>query len=104
MARTADDEQSDWFGGDSSGRGGWWEEGDGGDSSRPHSALAMEDTDSEEIGDPAFKAILAGSFEHLSEEAKQAYRAHMMWVREGLRDTAGAPYYECEYNLRVLPT
>nr|CAD7199388.1 unnamed protein product [Timema douglasi] len=79
-----DDEQSDWFGGDSSGRGGWWEEGDGGDSSRPQSALAMEDTDSEEVGDPAFKAILAGSFEHLSEEAKQAYRAHMMWVREGL--------------------
>nr|CAD7571551.1 unnamed protein product [Timema californicum] len=82
--READDEQSDWFGGDSSGRGGWWEEGDGGDSSRSQSALAMEDTDSEEVGDPAFKAILAGSFEHLSEEAKQAYRAHMMWVREGL--------------------
>jgi hypothetical protein len=40
--------------------------------------------DADEDSDPAFHAILTGSFEHLTEEAKQAYRVHMQWIREGL--------------------
>jgi hypothetical protein len=50
--------------------------------------------DIDEDSDPAFHAILTGSFEHLSEEAKQAYRVHMQWIREGL-----VSYVLCRFAL-----
>ncbi|XP_067011470.2 G patch domain-containing protein 2 isoform X2 [Anabrus simplex] len=77
--REGDDEQSDWFG--EPGKS-WWED-DSQDRSRTPIRLADEDTDREDC-DPAFQAILAASFEHLSEEAKQTYKARVQWLREGL--------------------
>lgn len=46
--------------------------------------VADRAADADDDSDPTFRAILAGSFEHLTEEAKQAYRVHMQWIREGL--------------------
>lgn len=81
-----DDEQSDWWGGDAGsvcGKG-LWDEDEGDQTSGNSQGGADKVTDADEDSDPAFHAILTGSFEHLSEEAKQAYRVHMQWIREGL--------------------
>ncbi|KDR23012.1 G patch domain-containing protein 2 isoform X1 [Zootermopsis nevadensis] len=84
--REGDDEQSDWWGGDAGsvcGKG-LWDEDEGDQTSGNSQGGADKVTDADEDSDPAFHAILTGSFEHLSEEAKQAYRVHMQWIREGL--------------------
>ncbi|PSN52427.1 hypothetical protein C0J52_16256 [Blattella germanica] len=84
--REGDDEQSDWWGGDAGsvcGKG-WWEDDEEEQTSGIPRVGSDRATDGEEDSDPAFRAILTGSFEHLSEEAKQAYRVHMQWIREGL--------------------
>jgi hypothetical protein len=84
-----DDEQSDWWGGDAGsvcGKG-FWDDDEGDQTSGASQGGADRGTDADEDSDPAFHAILTGSFEHLSEEAKQAYRVHMQWIREGLVST-----------------
>lgn len=84
--REGDDEQSDWWGGDAGsvcGKG-FWDDDEGDQTSGASQGGADRGTDVDEDSDPAFHAILTGSFEHLSEEAKQAYRVHMQWIREGL--------------------
>lgn len=61
-----DDEQSDWIGESS-----WWDD--------------AESTNEEKVtSDPALQAILHGSFEHLTDEAKKNYRQRMQWIRDGL--------------------
>ncbi|KAJ9581514.1 hypothetical protein L9F63_023305 [Diploptera punctata] len=82
--REGDDEQSDWWGGDAAsvcGKG-WWEEDEGEQTSGIPTIGTGGVTDVDEDSDPAFRAILTGSFEHLSEEAKQAYRVHLQWIRD----------------------
>ncbi|XP_047099477.1 G patch domain-containing protein 2 isoform X1 [Schistocerca piceifrons] len=75
--REGDDEQSDWFGGEHG--HGWWEDDEG-----PPGAVGGADDDDCGEEDPTFKAILCGSFEHLSEEAKESYRAHVRFLRQGI--------------------
>lgn len=59
-----DDEQSDWVC-----ETGLWDEG--------------ETTVEEKVAaDPAFQALLHGSFEHLSEEAKKNNRQRIQWIRD----------------------
>lgn len=76
--REGDDEQSDWFGGEH-GRG-WWEDDEG----PPGAVGGADDDDDDDEEDPTFKAILCGSFDHLSEEAKESYRAHVRFLRQGV--------------------
>ncbi|XP_043284333.1 G patch domain-containing protein 2 isoform X3 [Venturia canescens] len=62
--REGDDEQSDWVG-DSS----LWEE--------------AESTVEDKVAtDQAFQAILQGSYEHLTDEAKKNYRQRIQWIRD----------------------
>jgi hypothetical protein len=81
-----DDEQSDWWGGDAGsvcGKG-FWDDEERDQMLGASQGCTDRAADIDEDSDPAFCAILTGSFEHLSEEAKQAYRVHMQWIREGL--------------------
>lgn len=78
--REGDDEQSDWFGGECGSIGrGWWEE-EGGDDA----ASGLSPPGPGDPVDPTFQAILNGSFEHLSEEAKQSYKTHIQLLRQGM--------------------
>lgn len=84
--REGDDEQSDWWGGDAGsvcGKG-FWDDEERDQMFGASQGGADSAADADEDSDPAFHAILTGSFEHLTEEAKQAYRVHMQWIREGL--------------------
>lgn len=77
---SGDDEQSDWFGGECGSIGrGWWEE-EGGDDA----ASGLSPPGPGDPVDPTFQAILNGSFEHLSEEAKQSYKTHIQLLRQGM--------------------
>ncbi|XP_046383805.1 G patch domain-containing protein 2 isoform X2 [Ischnura elegans] len=99
--REGDDEQSDWFcePGAAYGIPGvktWWEVSGDGSSGGAMEGSAVcnarragmqedEDTDWDDQEDDAtFKAILTGSFEHLSEEAKMRYRNRVKWIANGL--------------------
>lgn len=96
--READDEQSDWYqeSGPTWGVPGnskpWWEK-EGAQSHfrfRPNGAiggmeeLEADDTDQEDmIGDEKkFQQLLKGSWQHLSDEAKDAYRLRMQKLRD----------------------
>ncbi|XP_012278918.1 G patch domain-containing protein 2 isoform X2 [Orussus abietinus] len=61
-----DDEQSDWIG-----ESGWFEEGESINEDKVTS-------------DPAFQAILQGSFEHLTDEVRKMYKQRIQWIRDGL--------------------
>ncbi|KAG8222575.1 hypothetical protein J437_LFUL010418 [Ladona fulva] len=94
--READDEQSDWFGESGSAYGipgekTWWDmhgdgsNGEGGGAKCSNRRVDDDDTDWDDQEDDAtFKAILTGSFEHLSEEAKMRYRKKVKWITNGL--------------------
>ncbi|XP_015587043.1 G patch domain-containing protein 2 isoform X2 [Cephus cinctus] len=64
--REGDDEQSDWIGESS-----LWDD-------------TESTTEDKVTTDPAFQAILHGSIDHLSDEARKNYRQRMQWIRDGL--------------------
>lgn len=72
----ADDEQSDWFGGD--GARGWWEDDDEERSSPIRDKSAVQEND------PAFQALLEGSFKHMSESSKRAFADRVRWLKSGM--------------------
>lgn len=63
--REGDDEQSDWFG-----ESNWVDD--------------ESTTEDKVTADPALQAILNGSYEHLSDEAKRNYRQRIQCIRDGL--------------------
>ena len=87
--READDEQSDWYqesgpSWDVPGLKSWWER----DHSFPFRASADEELEAEETEDESisdekkFQQLLKGSWHHLSDEAKDAYRLRMQKLRD----------------------
>lgn len=77
-----DDEQSDWFGESS-----WWDDNDSTNDDKVTTDLALQ-------------AILHGSFEHLTDEAKKNYRQRMQYsnlngreIRAGRRHVDNKPGY-----------
>lgn len=98
--READDEQSDWY--QESGQTWgivkpcWWENNGnpppplpGGGSSSSRGDLAeleaiadAADTDDDAIDDTRFQQLLKGSWQHLSDDAKDAYRLRMQKLRD----------------------
>ena len=96
--READDEQSDWY--QESGQTWgivkpcWWENNGnpppplpgGSSSSRGDlaelEAIADADTDDDAIDDTRFQQLLKGSWQHLSDDAKDAYRLRMQKLRD----------------------
>lgn len=107
MFNVGDDEQSDWWGGDAGsvcGKG-FWDDEERDQMLGGSQGGADRAADVDEDSDPTFRAILTGSFEHLSEEAKQAYRVHMQWIREGLvsyMSCPDLPINECFYFYNLL--
>ncbi|XP_043461720.1 G patch domain-containing protein 2 isoform X2 [Leptopilina heterotoma] len=65
--REGDDEQSDWIGESS-----WWDDTD---------SIISED---KVAADSALQAILHGSSEHLTDEARKCYRQRIQWIRDGI--------------------
>lgn len=65
--REGDDEQSDWIGESS-----WWDDTD---------SIISED---KVAADSALQAILHGSSEHLTDEARKCYRQRIQWIRDGM--------------------
>ena len=92
--READDEQSDWYQesgptwGGLSGISPWWDKESMASEFRFRNNVDVDEIDGEETEDDIvseekkFQQLLKGSWQHLSDEAKDAYRLRMQKLRE----------------------